>query len=323
MTAPLPGRGRSLAGVLAVLLTAVPLLSAGCSPAEPPLRVMAAASLRGVLEELAVRYEVANPGATVRIETGGSLALARRVRDLAVDVDVLFLADAALFGELLEPNWTSFHLRYAGDRMVLGHTDESIGADTIDAESWPDVLARSDVSLAMADPRRAPVGYRTLAVLRLFDLLQPGHDLENLVVEKVGQRHLRANVAELLAPLQAGAVDYAFLYAATARAAGLRAVELPTQMNLGELRLAPIYARVAIDLDDGQLPRPGAPVIYGVSIPDEGTARRRSIEFLRLALDEVGRGILANNGLTPVTGEDRPVAFGLPADVEELLAQTR
>jgi len=314
-------RGRSLAG-LTVVMVAMPLLTAACAPAEPPLRVMAAASLRGVVEAIAARYEVEHPGRSVRIETGGSLALARRVRDLAIDADVLFLADASLFGELLEPDWTSFHLRYATDRMVLGYTDESIGADSVDEESWPEILGRSDVTIAMADPMQAPVGYRTLTILRLYDLLKPGRDLENLVVDKVGQRHLRANVAELLAPLQAGAVDYAFLYAATARAAGLRVVELPAQMNLSELRLAPTYARVAIDLRDGQLPRPGAPVIYGVSIPDEGTERSRALEFLRLAMDEVGRGLLVDNDLTPVTGEDRPVAFGLPDDVAEILAST-
>ena len=300
MNASRPGRGTGRTGALATLLVAMPLLMVACGPAEPPLRVMAAASLRGVMEQLASRYEAEHPGETVRVETGGSLALARRVRDLAVDVDVLFLADASLFGELLQPEWTSFHLRYATGRMVLAYTDESIGADVIDAESWPDVLERSDVAIAMADPTTAPVGYRTLAVLRLFDLLRPGRDLENLVV---------------------GAVDYAFLYAATARAAGLRVVELPPAMNLGELRLAPTYARVAVDLDDGRMPRPGAAVVYGVSIPDESSSRSRSIEFLRIALDETGRRLLADSGLTPVTGEDRPVGFVLPADVEELLAR--
>ena len=312
-----------MSGRRAPLPIAALLIMAACAPGEPPLRVMAAASLRGVVEELAERYEAEHPGITVRIETGGSVALARRVRELAIDVDVLFLADATLFGELLEPDWTSFHLRYATDRLVLAYTDESVGAAMIDGESWPHVLGRSGVTIAMADPSLAPVGYRTLAALRLYDLLWPGHDLENLVVGKVGVRHLRANVADLLAPLQAGAVDYAFLYAATARAAGLRVVELPAQMNLGELRLAPVYARVAVDFGKERLPRPGAPVVYGVSIPDGAPARSQSIEFLRLALDEVGRQILTESGLTPVTGEDRPVAFGLPADVEELLASTR
>jgi len=306
-----------------MLVSAALVMTAACAPGDRPLRVMAAASLRGIVEELASRYEAEHPGATVRVETGGSVALARRVRELAVDVDVLFLADASLFGELLEPDWTSFHLRYATDRLVLGYTDESVGATTIDGESWPEVLGHLEVTIAMGDPALAPVGYRTLTALRLYDLLWPGRDLENLVVAKVGERHLRANVADLLAPLQVGAVDYAFLYAATARAAGLRIVELPAQMNLGELRLAATYARVAIDLGNGQSPRPGGPVVYGVSIPDETPARSQSIEFLRLAVSEVGRQILADSGLTPVTGEDRPAAFALPADVEELLASTR
>ncbi len=316
-------RGSSLMALPAVLLIAAPLMTAACTPGEPPLRVMAAASLRGVVEELAARYEAEYPGITVRVETGGSVALARRVGELAIEVDVLFLADATLFGELLEPDWTSFHLRYATDRLVLAYTDESVGAAAIDGESWPEVLGRSDVTVAMADPALAPVGYRTVAALRLYDLLQPGRDVENLVVAKVGERHLRANVAELLAPLQAGAVDYAFLYAATARAAGLRVVELPAQMNLGELRLAPTYARVAINLGAGRPPRPGAPIVYGVSIPDEAPERSRSIEFLRLAMDAEGRRIVADSGLTPVTGADRPVGFVLPEDVEELLISTR
>lgn len=305
-----------------LLLTAL-LMMVACTPGERPLRVMAAASLRDVMEELAARYEAENPGTKVSVETGGSVALARRVRELAADVDVLFLADEALFGELLEPDWTGFHLRYATDRLVLGYTDDSIGAEGIDPESWPEVVGRADTTIAMADPELAPVGYRTLMALRLYDLLNPGRDLENMVVDQVGARHLRANVADLLAPLQAGAVDYAFLYAATARAAGLRVVELPAQINLGELRLAATYARVAINIGNGQLPHTGGPVVYGVSLADETLARAEAIEFLRLAMGEVGRQLLVDRELTPIVGADRPVAFELPADVEELLASTR
>jgi len=307
----------------ALALTALLLLAAACEPAAPPLRIMAASSLRDVMEQLAARYEAEHPGSSVRVETGGSVVLARRVRELAVEVDLLFLADASLFGELLEPDWTSFHLRYATDRLVLAYTEESVGAASIDEESWPEVIADPRATIAMADPSLAPVGYRTLAVLRLYDLLHPGRDLEDMVVAKVGARHLRANVADLLAPLQAGAVDYAFLYAATAAAAGLRVVELSTRINLGELRLAPVYARVAIDLGDGRPPRPAGVVVYGVSVPDRGPARSEALEFLRLALDPAGRQTLVDRGLKPVRGDDRAVGFGLPAGVEDVLAGTR
>jgi len=139
--------------------------------------------------------------------------------DLEDPADREKLADAALFGELLQPAWTGAHVLYARDRMVLAHTDGSEGADEIGPDNWVQVATRPGVDVGMADPDLAPVGYRALMVLRLADLHYPGTAVEERVRAHIGRRNLRPDVAELLPPLQAGALDYAFLYAAAAKAA--------------------------------------------------------------------------------------------------------
>lgn len=309
---------------LGALLGIVVAMVTGCGEPGPERRivhVVGAASMRGVLDELATRYEQSHPGARVRVQTGGSTALSRMVLELDLRADLVVLADAELFEDLLEPQWTSFHVRLASDRVVLAYTDDSVGAEFVDGSNWQDVVLRDDVEVAIADPDQAPVGYRTLLALRLAGRLRPGADLERRVWNKARARNLRPDVAELLAPLEAGAVDFAFLYRATARAAGLRYVELGPDVDLGDPSRFAGYARVEIRIR-GRTPgetivKRGAPIVYGASIPAEGY-RPDSIELLAELLSDEGRALLERHGFTPVPA-DMVLTGRLPPQVAERL----
>ena len=292
-----------------VLSVAVVATATACSEPRRAMRnvhVVGAASMRGVLDELGDRYEDAHPGARVRVQTGGSTALARMVLELDLRADLLLLADAELFEDLLVPRWTTFHVRLASDRVVLAYTDDSIGAGEVAGDTWVDLLLRDDVEVAIADPDQAPVGYRTLLALRLAEGLYPGIGLERRVWEKARARNLRPDVAALLAPLEAGAVDYAFLYQATARAAGLRYVELGPAIDLGDPSRAAAYARVEVRIR-GRTPgetivKRGAPIVYGASIPAAATSPD-SIDLLALLISHEGRALLERHGFTPVPAD--------------------
>lgn len=103
------GPGAAAAGVprlLAVLALAV-LGAAACTPgaAQPPpqrqLVVLAAASLTGVLDELAGVYEAEHAGTTVLVSTGGSSALVQQVVN-GSPADLLAVASVETADQVVE-----------------------------------------------------------------------------------------------------------------------------------------------------------------------------------------------------------------------------
>ena len=301
MSLPLPFR------LAAVLLAAALTAISGCGSSDDRLNIVAAASLRLPLEDLAGRFEAAHPGVDVRLQTGGSNSLARRVRELDLAADLVALADGTLFEEVLRPEWTDFHVTFATNRLVLAHTSQSRGAEDLETEGWAEVLGREEVTVAMADADLAPVGYRTLLALRLYDLDHPGAGLQALVRSKVGRRHLRPSVADLLAPLEAGAVDYAFVYASVAMAAGLPYLDLPPEIDLGDPSRADAYARATVETAGrvvGQrVVRRGAPIAYAAAT--RAGASEAARQFLALLLSAEGESALSRSGFAPLAGGPR------------------
>lgn len=273
------------------------LAATACGGGER-IDVVAAASLRHVLDTALAAG--AADGVTVRLQTGGSASLARRVAELDLTADLVLLADGDLFDEVLQ-EWSPYWIAVASDRLVIGYTDASHGADELDEQGWPQVLLAADVDVGMADADLAPAGYRTLMALRLWDLEQPGPPVAD-AIEAKARGNRRPDVAELLAPLQAGAVDYAFLYRSTARSAGIRVLELPAAVNLGDPQRAASYERVVVEVAGSQpgvrVERRGSPILYGAALRAGAPAAAEAL--LRWLLSGAGRAALVDAGFNPV-----------------------
>jgi len=76
-------------------------------------------------------------------------------------------ADVRGAGSQTGAPYASWVCRFAGNRLALAYTDRSRDREEIDGENWPDVLARPDVLLGLADPRFDASGYRAMMALAL------------------------------------------------------------------------------------------------------------------------------------------------------------
>ncbi len=292
---------------------------------DKKLAVLTAASMRGAMDELAVLYRKQNPGLEVTVQSGGSTALARKALDLQQAADVIVLADESLFGDLLEPKWCSYHVRFATEHIVLAYHESAPGSKGINSKNWAQVLLKEDVRIGMANPKTVPVGYRTLMALKLADLLPGGGGIEKGVLGKVGERNLRSDVAELIAPLETGAFDYAFVYGATAKEAGLPFVELPPEVNLGDPNRTEEYAKVSVEIS-GKNPgetiaKKGGPVLYGASVGKAAKLPKEAEDFLSLLLSEKGRAILEKRGFGVVREEKHLFAGSVPEALRKQAAR--
>lgn len=266
--------------------------------------------MRAALDRFAERERV-----TVEQESAGSLETARKLTELGHVPDVIALADAEVFPQLLVPSQTTWYAAFARNRMVVAYTDASKGAaEMAKGADWWRVLTGPGVEVGRADPNLDPNGYRTLLVLQLTErhYRQPG--LAARLLAAAGERNVRPKEADLVALLQAGELDYIWSYESLAQAAGLRYVTLPHEIDLGTPADSALYAAASVRVR-GRTPRDtvtfrGQPIVYAFSIPRAAPHPALAERFAAFLVSSEGRDVLRAAKLDAL---ERPVVTGTGA----------
>jgi molybdate/tungstate transport system substrate-binding protein len=179
--------------------------------------------------------------------------------------------------------------------------------------------------LGFTDPRIDAVGYRTLMTLGLAGSF---YDDPSLVQDAVGSHFsmpitadtengittisvpelleptdshlvLRNADMELLALLQSGNIDYTIDYKSVVIQDGLKYLELPPEINLGETGNAQTYQKVIVQMDYQRFATvnpvfEGLPIIYGMTIPNNAQNTTAAIKFIQFVLGTEGQKIFQN-----------------------------
>jgi molybdate/tungstate transport system substrate-binding protein len=284
-----------------MIRTAVPCIAllslvacgGGDASTRDTLVVFEAASLSAPMRPLLDTF-ARRTGATVLEEHGASLELARRITELHRVPDVIALADHEVFPELLIPSAASWYATFARNRMVVAFTDRSRFASDITADNWRTIILRPDVALGRTDPVLAPAGYRALLAYNLAESFYHEPGLAKRLESQTPPRLIRANASELAALLSAGELDYIIEYESLALAQHFRIVHLPPEIDLGDQGHAPEYAKaqVAVIGPRGATTRRGAPILYGISVPDRAPHGDIGIRFVQFLVGADGRSML-------------------------------
>ncbi len=343
---------------LSLLLGLAVLLSA-CAPREKtPLVVFCAGSLIQPVADLEAAFEAANPDIDVLNECHGSIQVIRHVTELHEPIDVVLTADHALIPMLMYASsvpetgqpYADWYVRFATNRLGLAYTDKSAHAEEINAENWLEILQRPDVKVGIADPRFDASGYRALMAFQLAGMLDDRPALffdmfdgafkrpitvemsdtgalihvPELLESKDGSHIvLRGSSIQLIALLESGDLDYAFEYESVIRQHGLRVVELPAELNLGEAGMADTYGQVTVKLDFQRFAsvQPlfrGEQIGYGATIPSNAPHAQAAERYLAFLLGPQGRTIMEKNHqplLDPLTADGYEA---LPAALQAL-----
>jgi molybdate/tungstate transport system substrate-binding protein len=288
------------------LLVACLVLS-GCSQRNEVI-VFHATSLSRVFADAAERLQARVPALTLRLEPSGSQVAARKVSEQGLRADVVAVADDAILERLLVPRLAPRVVVFATNELVLAHLTHSTGTDEMSAVNWPDLLSRPGVRLGRVDADLAPVGYHTLIAWQLAEqtLARPG--LAHRLRQGVAKEHVAHDEAELLALLEARAVDYAFLYRSTAEDHRLKVTPLPDEVNLSRPELGEGYGQATIEVQlrsgDARTRLRGRVITYGLVVPTEAQNPRGAEAFLDLLFSEDGRRMLERHGFRPLA--ERP-----------------
>jgi molybdate/tungstate transport system substrate-binding protein len=235
----------------------------------PPLVVLHAGTLAAPLRA-ALDSFTAHTNIPVVTLSAGSVEAARRITELHDVPDLIALADQEIFPALLVPRYVDSWTTFARNRMVIALGSRP-PVSAIDSTNWYRALSAPDVEVGRSDPNLDPAGYRALMVLRLAEYAYRNPWISRAVLARSPPRNVRPKSSDLIALLQTGALDYAFLYRSSAQAAGLRWLELPASINLGDDAFSAEYARAVVRIAGytrgDSIEVRGAPIRYALAVP--------------------------------------------------------
>ena len=305
---------------------------APASVEKTPLVVFAAGSLIIPFADLEQAFEARHPGIDVQAEYHGSIQVMRHVTEIHEEIDVAATADAALIPMLMYTSkvpetgqpYADWYIKFASNHLALAYTPESKYADEINAENWPEILARPDVKMGLSDPRFDASGYRTLMAFSLmenalerYNLFGPvfdkqfsfpvtifrDDDLTTITVPEVLETKQDAHIVMrggsimLIALLESGDIDYAFEYESVIRQHGLEMVSLPETVDMSNAALESDYQAVQVDLDFQRFAtvKPqfrGERIGYGITVPANAPHPDEAALFIAFLLSSEGRAIM-------------------------------
>ncbi|HEX4682949.1 MAG TPA: extracellular solute-binding protein [Gemmatimonadaceae bacterium] len=291
-----------------LVFAALALATAGCKREESRsvtdstavLSVMNAASItlpvRAVLDSFSART-----GVKYSLEPGASLEIARRITELHRKTDVLLLADPEVYPQVLMPEYVRWYGVFARNRIVLAYTIQSRGAAEITPDSWRTVVTRPNVQVGRADPNTDPSGYRTLLAMQLAERHYHEPGLFARLLAAAPGRNVRPREADQVALLQTHELDYIWTYQNLAENDHLQYVNLPDDIDLGNVADSAAYAaattRVVGKHPGDTLTMRGAPILFAFSIPAQAEQEGLAVRFLEYAMSDEGRRVMRSQHL--------------------------
>jgi molybdate/tungstate transport system substrate-binding protein len=310
---------------LFVILMPMNLISQS-SAQKKELIIFHAGSLSVPMKEIAREYEKRNPGIKIYLESAGSLVCARKVTELKKPCDIIASSDYFVINELLIPGYASWSIRFATNEIVIAYVEKSKYSSEINAENWMDVLQKKDVIYSRSDPDSDPCGYRTVFTFKLAEKYYNNSGLGEKMESK-NREYIRPKEVDLVALLEANAIDYMFQYKSVAIQHGFKYISLPKEINLSDPSMNTIYSSVSTDVAGS---KPGTKmkvngdfINYSMTILDSAPQKEEAVNFMDFMLSTEGLNILRKNGQEPLVPFMAEPLVRLPAKLLKYFSQTK
>ena len=284
------------------------------------LIIFHAGSLTVPFQKIVEGFKKEHPGIEVLKEIAGSRECARKISELHQPCDVFASADHAVIDNLLVPEYADWNLKFATNEMSIVFSPKSRKSNTINSRNWYDVLLDKSVSYGRSDPNADPCGYRTIFTMKLSEQYYKRPRLATELLAK-NTEYVRPKEVDLLALLEIGEIDYAFLYRSVAEQHNLKYLLLPDEINLKNAELENHYSQVQVELN-GKKPgetivQSGASMVYGVTIPKNSPNPPLAISFVHYLLaKDGGLKILSAMGQPTVVPSPCAAYENLPAELK-------
>jgi molybdate/tungstate transport system substrate-binding protein len=270
---------------------------------QKKLIIFHAGSLSVPIRQIAGEYEKRHSNTKILLESAGSLVCARKVTELKKPCDILASSDYYVINELLIPGYASWSIRFATNEIVIAFNAKSKNATEINSSNWFDILQKNDVIFSRADPDSDPCGYRTIMTFKLAEKYYDRAGMAQKLISK-DKEYIRPKEVDLVALLEANAIDYMFQYKSVAIQHNLKYIELPKEINLSDPSKNELYKSVSVDVagrtPGSKIKVTGDYINYSVTILDNAPDKNEAIDFLAFMISQEGLNIFRKNGQEPL-----------------------
>jgi len=237
------------------------------------------------------------------MEPAGSLVCARKITELKKPCDIIASADYFVIDRLIVPQYASWSIRFATNEIVIAFQEKSKYANEINSQNWMDVLLRDDVTYARSDPDADPCGYRAVLSFKLAEkyFSKPGL-AEKLQIKD--RSFIRPKEVDLVALVEANAVDYMFQYKSVALQHNFKFIELPDEINLGNPSMNGIYNLVSHNVVGSKpgstIKVTGEYINYSLAVLKDAPNSSKAVDFVAYIISPEGMEIFRKNGQEPI-----------------------
>ena len=269
------------------------------------------------------------------VKSGGSFADANQIAAGAPDdvfISVALSATSPTYLKNLSSNWA---IGFASDQMVLAYsnstqtsavtsivslasTAEKSNA-TSDWNSFYTSLTPGSVKIGISNPVSDPAGLRGWLVLEAAGYLYSGGNQQayvNPLLQNKGNV-TGTNAAALVAPLQAGQIQFLFIYKSAAVTDKLGFLMLDSHVNLGSSNLSSFYSKFSYKDSAGTTK--GAAIVLCITIPLSAVNTVEALEFVQYVV--YNAKTLSTYGLVPFATAMLYNNVPPPASIQALVSQ--
>jgi molybdate/tungstate transport system substrate-binding protein len=268
------------------------------------------------------------------VKSGGSFADANQIAAGAPDdvfVSVALSATSSQYLKNLTSNWA---VGFASDQVVLAYSNATQAAATSvidlatkaaksnatsDWNAFFAALTSGGVKVGISNPVSDPAGLRGWLVLEAAGYLYSGGD-QQAYVSPLLQNDANVtgtSAAALVAPLQAGQIQFLFIYKSAAVSDGLKFIALDPHVNLGSATLGSFYSQFSYTDSAGKTV--GAPIILCITVPLSSVDTAEALQFVQYVVQNA-KG-LSSFGLQPFPTALLYSNVSPPAPIEALVSQ--
>jgi molybdate/tungstate transport system substrate-binding protein len=255
------------------------------------------------------------------LESAGSVESARKITDLHKPCDIMASSDYRVIDRMLIPGYASWNIPFASNEMCIVFTKKSRYAGQISRDNWFNILQKKEVIYGRSDPNADPCGYRSVMTMMLAEKYYGVPGLAGTLTGK-DRNYIRPKEVDLLALLEAGALDYIFLYRSVAIQHDLEYLALPVEINLQDPSCDRYYSAASLQINGKkpgeQVTASGEAMIYGVTMLNNAPNARVALAFLEYMLSPgQGMKILEREGQPSVIPMQASGYDALPVNLKK------
>jgi len=249
------------------------------------------------------------------VKSGGSTADAAAIAAGAPDdvfISSSLPATSAQYLGTLTSNWA---IGFATDQMVVAYSNSSTQTAatnniislantalksnaTSDWNNFFVALVAGNVKMGISSPAQDPAGARAWIVLEAAGYLYSGgnqQDYASTLLTDNGNV-TASSAANLVAPLQAGNIQFLFTYRSAAISNGLNYITLNSHVNLSTASLGSFYSKFSYKSSAGVTK--GATIIICITIPLSAVNTVEAVQFVQYLVQNAKS--LSTFGLVPL-----------------------